>query len=249
MLPEGCFCARLDESLISFVWRMSFKHYKYLDILTVLFVTVLLLSNLVTHNKVCRLGNYVFTSGIILFPLSYLLGDVLTEVYGYARSRRIIWIGFWSLIFSTTIVQIILLMPPADGWYNQRAYETVLGNVPRTVISSIIAFWAGEFTNSFVIAKMKIFTKGKYLFTRTIGSTVCGEAVDTLIFYPLAFYGLPSFPLELILKIMITNYTLKVLWEVFATPITYKVVEFLKKKENEDYYDYKTDFSPFHVDA
>lgn len=224
---------------------MSNKSYKYLDILTVIFVTVLLLSNLISNSKFTEIGGFVFGSGVILFPLSYLLGDVLTEVYGYAKSRRVIWIGFSTLIFATIMVQVFLWMPPAEGWPNQEAYEIVLGNVPRVVISSMLAFWAGEFTNSYTMAKLKIKTSGKHLWTRTIGSTIVGEAVDTLIFYPLAFGGLSSHPWELIFKVMIANYTIKVLWEVFATPFTYKVVNFLKAQENEDYYDVKTNFSPF----
>lgn len=221
------------------------KRYKYLDLITVIFVVVLLLSNLVANNKISQVQNFVFGSGIIFFPLSYLIGDILTEVYGYSKSRRVNWIGFGSMILSIIAIQIILFLPPADGWNNQSAYETVFSNVPRTVIASVIAFWAGEFSNSFTLAKMKILTKGQFLWTRTIGSTIIGEAVDTLIFYPLAFGGLASFPWHLIFKVMAANYTLKVLWEVIATPLTYKIVSFLKKKEHEDYYDYKTDFSPF----
>ncbi len=221
------------------------KRYKYLDLITVVFVVVLLLSNLVANNKISQIKNFTFGSGIIFFPLSYLIGDILTEVYGYSKSRRVIWIGFGAMVLSIIAIQVILLLPPANGWNNQSAYETVFSNVPRTVIASMIAFWAGEFSNSFTLAKMKILTKGKSLWTRTIGSTVIGEAVDTLIFYPLAFAGLVSFPWHLIFKVMVANYLLKVLWEVIATPITYKIVSFLKKKEHEDFYDYKTDFNPF----
>ena len=221
------------------------KQYKYLDIATVIFVVVLFLSNFIAHNKFAQIGNFVFGTGIIFFPVSYLLGDLLTEVYGYAASRRVIWIGFFVLLISAVSIQIILAIPPATGWNNQRAYMTVFGNSLRTVLCSILAFWSGEFTNSFTLAKMKILTGGKYLWTRTIGSTVIGEAVDTLIFYPLAFAYLPGFPWHLIFKVMLANYTLKVMWEVIATPLTYKVVAFLKKQEHEDYYDYKTDFNPF----
>ncbi len=221
------------------------KQYKYLDIATVIFVVVLFLSNFIAHNKFAQIGNFVFGTGIIFFPVSYLLGDLLTEVYGYAASRRVIWIGFFVLLISAVSIQIILAIPPATGWNNQRAYMTVFGNSLRTVLCSILAFWSGEFTNSFTLAKMKIWTGGKYLWTRTIGSTIVGEAVDTLIFYPLAFGFLSGFPWHLIFKVMLANYTLKVLWEVIATPFTYKVVSFLKKQEHEDYYDYKTDFSPF----
>ena len=223
------------------------KSYKYLDIATVAFVIVLFLSNFIAHNKFAQIGSFIFGTGIIFFPVSYLLGDILTEVYGYSASRRVIWIGFFVLLASAISIQIILAIPPAPGWNNQQAYMTVFSNSLRTVMCSILAFWAGEFTNSFTLAKMKILTGGKYLWTRTIGSTVLGEAVDTIIFYPLAFGFLPSFPWHLIFQVMIANYTLKVLWEVIATPLTYKAVAFLKKQEHEDYYDYKTDFNPFVV--
>lgn len=162
------------------------KSYKYLDIATVIFVVVLFLSNFIAHNKFAQVGDFVFGTGIIFFPVSYLLGDILTEVYGYAASRRVIWIGFFVLVVSAISIQIILAIPPANGWNNQEAYMTVFGNSLRTVLCSVFAFWAGEFTNSFILAKMKILTNGKYLWTRTIGSTVVGEAIDTLIFYPLA---------------------------------------------------------------
>lgn len=221
------------------------KQYKYLDIATVAFVVTLLLSNFIGNSKITQLGNFTFTSGIILFPLSYLLGDILTEVYGYSKSRRVIWIGFSALVISVILVQIMIWMPPAKGWPNQKIFEAMFSNAPRTVICSILAFWAGEFANSFTLAKMKILTGGKYLWTRTIGSTIIGEGVDTLIFYPLAFGGLAAFPWHLIFSVMISNYILKVLWEVVATPVTYKIVTFLKQNEHEDYYDYKTNFSPF----
>ena len=221
------------------------KNYKYLDIATVIFVIVLVLSNFVANNKISQVGNFAFGSGIIFFPISYLLGDILTEVYGYEKSRRVIWIGFGVLLFSMILIQIIVFLPPAREWTNQKAYEIVFGNTPRTVFSSILAFWVGEFANSFTLAKMKIFTKGKYLWTRTISSTVIGEGVDTLIFYPLAFGGLGAFPWHLIFSVMLANYIIKVLWEVIATPFTYGIVSYLKEKEHEDYYDYKTNFNPF----
>lgn len=225
------------------------KQYKYLDIVTVAFVVTLILSNFIGNAKVTHFGCFTFVGGVILFPFSYLLGDILTEVYGYSRSRKVIWIAFTSLIISVIFVQAMIVMPPASGWHNQKLFETIFSNSPRVVLCSILAFWAGEFSNSFVMAKMKIFTEGKYLWTRTIGSTVIGEAVDTLVFYPLAFAGLPFFSWELILTIMASNYCLKVLWEVVATPFTYKVVAFLKKQEKEDYYDYDTNFSPFTIET
>ena len=221
------------------------KSYKYLDILAIAFVVILLLSNFVASNKASQIYGFTFGSGVVFFPISYLLGDILTEVYGYSQSRRVIWIGFGAMLFALVFLFVILHLPPAPEWTNQKAYETVFGNTPRTVFSSIFAFWAGEFMNSFTLAKMKIITGGKYLFLRTIGSTIVGEGVDTLIFYPLALGGLSAFPWHLIFLVMLGNYTIKVLWEVIATPVTYKVVAYLKKVEHEDFYDYKTDFNPF----
>lgn len=222
------------------------KSYKYLDIAMVISVVTLLLANFAGNSKITQIGQLTFTSGIIFFPVSYLLGDVLTEVYGYSKSRRVIWISFGALIISAIIIKIMILLPPAKEWHNQEAFEIIFGNTWRTAIASMIAFWAGEFANSFTLAKMKIITSGKHLWTRTIGSTVVGEGVDSLIFYPLAFVGLAGFSWHLIFSVMLCNYALKVLWEVFATPVTYRVVSFLKKAEHEDYYDYKTDFNPFH---
>ena len=221
------------------------KHYKYIDIATVAFVVTLFLSNFIGNAKVTQWGDFTCTVGIILFPLAYLLGDVLTEVYGYARSRRVIWLGFGALVISVVLVQIMIWLPPAKEWPNQHMYVEIFSNSPRVVACSILAYFCGEFTNSFTLAKMKLLTKGKHLWTRTIGSTVIGEAVDTLIFYPLAFGGLAAFSWHLILAIMVSNYILKVMWEVIATPFTYKIIGFLKKQENEDFYDYKTDFNPF----
>ena len=214
----------------------------------VISVITLLLANFAGNSKITQIGQLTFTSGIIFFPVSYLLGDVLTEVYGYSKSRRVIWISFGALIISAIIIKIMILLPPAKEWHNQEAFEIIFGNTGRTAIASIIAFWAGEFANSFTLAKMKIITSGKYLWTRTIGSTVVGEGVDSLIFYPLAFAGLAGFSWHLIFSVMLCNYALKVLWEILATPVTYRVVSFLKKTEHEDYYDYKTDFNPFVVE-
>ena len=225
------------------------KPYKYLDIITVIFVVILLLSNFIAVSKASKIGNFIFGSGVIFFPISYLVGDILTEVYGYSKSRRVIWIGFGALIFALIFVHVILFLPPAPDWHNQKAYEIVFGNTPRSVFSSILAYFCGEFANSYTLAKMKIITNGKFLWTRTIGSTIIGEGVDTLIFYPLALGGLLSFPWHLIFSVMFGNYIIKVLWEVIATPVTYKVVSYLKQKENEDYYDYKTDFNPFTIET
>ncbi|MEN3038993.1 MAG: queuosine precursor transporter, partial [Candidatus Kryptonium sp.] len=171
----------------------------------------------------------------------------LTEVYGYSRSRKVIWAGFGALIFASIMSWFVRKLPPDPSWPYQEAYDIVFGQTPRIAIASMIAFWAGEFTNSFVLAKMKLLTRGKFLWTRTIGSTIAGEAVDSLIFYPVAFYGF--WTNELLIKVMLTNYAIKVGWEALITPVTYKIVNFLKRAENEDYYDWNTDFNPFKVEV
>lgn len=219
------------------------KTYKYYDLVMASFVTILLCSNLIGASKVCRVWGFTFSSGVLVFPISYIFGDILTEVYGYARSRKVVWAGFGALAFASIMAWTVVALPPAPGWTEQAAYETVFGATWRIVVASLIAYFVGEFANSFTLAKMKILTQGKWLWTRTIGSTIVGEAVDSALFYPLAFLGI--WPNDLVLKVMISNYTIKVLWEVFMTPVTYKIVGFLKKFENEDYYDYETDFNPF----
>jgi uncharacterized integral membrane protein (TIGR00697 family) len=179
----------------------------------------------------------------LFFPLGYVIGDVLTEVYGYARARRVIWAGFAALLFMAFMSWVVVALPPAPGWEGQAAYESVFGQVWRIVIASITAFWAGEFVNSYVMARMKIWTGGKHLWSRTIGSTVVGQGVDSIIFYPLAFWGLWS--QEQVISVMITNWLLKVGWEVVLTPVTYVVVGWLKRKEGVDIFDEGTNFSPF----
>jgi uncharacterized integral membrane protein (TIGR00697 family) len=223
--------------------KPSHRDYKYYDLIMAVFVTVLLCSNLIGVSKVVTIGGLTFGGGNLFFPISYLFGDILTEVYGYARSRRVVWAGFGALIFSAFMSWVVISLPPAEGYAGQAAIEQVFGSTPRIVAASMIAYFIGEFTNSFVLAKMKILSQGKHLWMRTIGSTICGEAVDTSIFYPLAFYGIWSD--ELLVKVAVTNYLLKVLWEVVATPFTYRIVAAIKKAESEDYYDYKTDFTPF----
>jgi len=207
------------------------------------FVTVLICANSIAASKVVHLWGFSFGAGILFFPISYLFGDILTEVYGYARARKVVWAGFGALIFMSAMSTTVLKMPPDPSWPHQAAFETVFGSTPRIVFASILAYFCGEFVNSFVLAKMKIWTKGKQLYARTIGSTVVGELIDSLIFYPLAFIGI--WPTDLVVKVMISNYILKVIWEVLATPFTYRVVNFLKRVENEDYYDRDTDFTPF----
>ena len=222
------------------------KAYRYFDFIMAAFVTILLCSNLIGVSKVCRVGPVTFGAGILFFPISYAFGDVLTEVYGYARSRRVVWAGFGALAFASFMSWFVLNLPPAPGWPHQEALRTVFGTTPRIVLASLVAYFCGEFTNSFILAKLKILTQGQYLWTRTIGSTVVGELVDSLIFYPLAFLG--TWETSLVLEVLLTNYLIKVLWEVFATPLTYKVVSYLKRVEHEDYYDRDTDFTPFSLD-
>lgn len=217
-------------------------NFKYFDIILGLFVAVLLISN-IASSKILNLGPFTFDGGTILFPLAYIFGDILTEVYGYKRSRKVIWTGFFSIILASAIFWIVGMLPPAIGWESQKAYDAILGVVPRIVLGSLVAYFAGEFSNSYVLAKMKIWTKGRWLWARTIGSTVVGEGVDTLLFVFIAFLGI--LPLSLLIAIIISNYVFKVGVEVLFTPVTYKIVRFLKTKENEDYYDRKTNFSPF----
>jgi len=221
----------------------SHRDYKYYDLVMASFVIILLCSNLIGVQKVSTLGPFTFGTGILFFPLSYVFGDVLTEVYGYARSRRVIWAGFSSLMFAAIISWIVVKLPPAPQWNGQSAYEVTFGNTPRIVFASLAAFWAGEFVNSFVLAKMKLRTNGRWLWSRTIGSTIAGEAVDSLIFYPLAFLWVWSS--SQVMAVMLSNYILKVSWEIVITPVTYKIVNLLKRAEHEDYYDRNTDFNPF----
>jgi uncharacterized integral membrane protein (TIGR00697 family) len=226
------------------------RQYKYFDLVMAGFVTVLLCANLIGVQKVSQVtlpfyGEYIYGAGVLFFPLSYLFGDILTEVYGYKRSRRVIWAGFGALIFASLMAYVVTSLPPARTMpaEQQNAVNVIFGQTWRIVSASLLGFWAGEFTNSFVLAKLKIMTAGKYLWTRTIGSTIAGEAVDSLIFYPVAFIG--TWPIEQVIAVMIGNYVLKVLWEVVATPLTYLVVGYLKRAEQEDYFDTHTDFNPF----
>ena len=219
------------------------RTYRYYDLVMAAFVTVLLCANLIGASKVATLGGFTFGAGVLFFPISYVFGDVLTEVYGYARARKVVWAGFGAMIFASFMSLVILAFPPAPGWPHQAAFETVFGGTWRIVGASLVAYFCGEFCNSFVLAKMKIRTEGRFLWLRTIGSTIVGEAVDSLIFYPLAFLGIWS--TDLVLKVMLTNYALKVGWEVFMTPATYVVVNFLKRAEHEDYFDRNTEFTPF----
>jgi uncharacterized integral membrane protein (TIGR00697 family) len=174
-----------------------------------------------------------------------VIGDILTEVYGYERARRCIWAGFVATLFMALMSWVVVALPPAAGWPGQAAYESVFGQVPRIVLASVVAFWAGEFANSYVLARMKILTRGRHLWSRTIGSTFVGQGIDSLIFYPLAFYGATGWPVEAMLAVMVSQFALKVGWEVLLTPVTYGVVGFLKRREGVDVYDQGTDFTPF----
>jgi len=218
------------------------RSYRYFDLVAMLFVAVLLISNTV-GGKILQVGPLSLPGGILVFPISYIFGDVLTEVYGYRASRRIIWSGLALNFLMSMMYVLVGALPQASFWPHQEAYNTILGQVPRIVLASMIAYFCGEFSNSYVLAKMKILTRGRWLWTRTIGSTIVGEGIDTLVFVLIAFSGV--FPPGAILRIVISNYVVKVAYEVLATPLTYKVVGFLKTREKEDYYDYNTNFNPF----
>lgn len=218
------------------------KEYKYFTLITGLFVAVLLISN-IASSKIVALGPWTFDGGTILFPISYIFGDVLTEVYGYRKSRQVIWIGFGCALLMTVVLALVGYLPSASEWQNQEAYNSILGATPRIVAGSLIAYFAGEFSNSFILAKMKILTKGRWLFTRTIGSTLVGEGIDTLIFVLVAFGGIYS--TSTIMAIIVFNYIFKVGFETIVTPLTYAAINYLKKHEKADVYDYKTNFNPF----
>jgi len=209
-----------------------------------LFVAVLLISN-IASSKFLRLGPFTFDGGTILFPASYIFGDILTEVYGYTRSRKVIWTGFLCTGLMALVLAIVGALPAAPGWEAQEAYMAILGMTPRIVVASLIAYFSGEFSNSYVLARMKIRTAGRWLWTRTIASTIVGEGVDSVLFVLIAFYGV--LPLALLGSVIASNYVFKVAVEALATPATYAITSFLKRAENEDYYDYDTDFNPFRV--
>ena len=224
--------------------------FRYFPYVMAAFVAILLLSNLIGASKpsYVTLPNGVqwsFGAGVLFFPVSYVIGDVLTEVYGYANARRVIWTGFAALLFMAFMAAVVVWLPPAANWPGQEAYEFVFGNSWRIVAASMVAFWAGEFANSFVLAKMKVWTQGRLLWTRTIGSTVVGQGLDSLIFYPLAFYGLAGWPVEQLWQVVLSQWASKTAWEALLTPVTYAVVGFLKRREGVDVFDTGTDFSPF----
>jgi uncharacterized integral membrane protein (TIGR00697 family) len=229
------------------------KNYKYYDLILGAYVCVLLCANLIGPAKVSTVhvpvfGDVTFAAGVLFFPFSYFFGDVLTEVYGYARDRRAVWSGFGALVFASLMATVVVHLPPADFWKDKEAaVDAIFGSTPRIIGASIIAFWCGSFVNSFVLAKMKILTGGRWLWTRTIGSTLCGELVDSALFYAIAFYG--TWPTPQLVGVTITQYVLKSSWEVIMTPATYKIVGFLKRAEQEDYFDRGTNFTPFSLQA
>ena len=229
------------------------RSYRYYDLVMAAFVAVLLCSNFIgaakqTTVELPVLGATTFGAGVLFFPISYIFGDILTEVYGYGRDRRVVWAGFGALAFASFMAWVVIRLPPAGSEFMksyQPSLEAVFGNSWRIAFGSMIAFWAGSFSNSYVLAKMKIWTAGRWLWTRTIGSTLVGELVDSLLFYAIAFYGI--WAAADVLQIAINQYVLKTLWEVVMTPVTYRVVGFLKRAESEDCFDRGTDFNPFRV--
>jgi len=230
------------------------RSYRYYEFVMAAFVTVLICSNLIGPAKIAQLelpllGTIVLGAGALFFPISYVFGDILTEVYGYSRARRVIWAGFAGLGFASFMATVVVALPPAPFWKHQAAYEVAFGSTWRIVAASMIAYFCGEFVNSYTLAKMKILTAGKWLWTRTIGSTLVGEAVDSALFYPLAFYGSGIIPDDKLPLVMLAQFVAKVSVEVVFTPVTYKVVGWLKRAEHEDYYDRKTDFNPFTLKA
>jgi uncharacterized integral membrane protein (TIGR00697 family) len=230
--------------------ELAGKQFRYYDLVMAAFVVVLLLSNVIGAEKrsvidLPWLGAVPFGAGILFFPISYVIDDILTEVYGYARARRVIWTGFAALLFMGVMEWTVVHLPVAEGWTGQDAYERVFGVGWRIILASLCAFWAGDFLNSMVLARMKIWTNGRFLWMRTIGSTIAGQGADSLIFYPVAFYGLPDWPTEALLAVMASQFVLKVSWEAVLTPVTYAVVGFLKRREGVDVYDEGTNFTPF----
>ncbi len=226
----------------------SHRNYRYYELVMVGFVAVYLCSNLIGPAKAAQLelpiiGAFTFGAGVLFFPLSYVFGDILTEVYGYARARKVIWAGFGAMAFAAIMATVVVALPPAPGWPNQVAYETVFGQTPRIVAASMIAYFCGEFVNSYVLAKMKLAAGGKQMSVRFVVSTIFGEGVDSLLFYPIAFYGI--WENSLVLKVMAAQWGLKVLVEIVMLPLTVKIVNALKRAESEDFYDRDTNFSPF----
>lgn len=227
------------------------RTFRYYDLIMASFVCVLLCANLIGVSKVAQVSvfghEFKFGAGNLFFPLSYLFGDILTEVYGYARSRKVVWAGFGALLFASLMSYVVVHLPAADGWGGQAVIEAAFGSTWRIAGASLIGYFCGEFANSVTLAKLKVLTEGRMLWTRTIGSTIIGEACDTVVFYPLAFYG--TWSNDILLSVMGANYCIKVGWEVLATPLTYRVVGALKRAEHEDFYDRDTNFTPFSLET
>jgi uncharacterized integral membrane protein (TIGR00697 family) len=230
------------------------RQYRYFEFVMVAFVIVLVCSNLIGPAKAAQIelpwwGPVTFGAGVLFFPISYVFGDILTEVYGYSRARRVIWSGFAALMFAAAMAAVIVALPPAPNWPNQTVYEIAFGNTWRIALASMFAYFCGEFVNSFVLAKMKVWTDGRYQGARFVGSTVAGEAVDSALFYPLAFYNSGIMPNELVITLVYSQFITKTLVEIAFLPVTYRIVAFLKRAENEDYYDRHTNFNPFKLQA
>ena len=226
--------------------------YKYFDYVMVAFVVVLLCANLIGPAKAAVVdlpywGPFIFGAGVLFFPISYVFGDILTEVYGYSRARKVIWAGFGAMIFASIMAWVVVALPPAPGWPNQKAYEIAFGNTWRIAAASIFAYFCGEFFNSYVLARMKVWTDGRSMWARFVGSTIAAEFVDSMLFYPLVFWNAGIMPNELVLVLMWSQFGLKTLVEIVMLPVTYRIVAFLKQNDGVDYYDRETDFNPFHV--
>lgn len=228
------------------------RQFRYYDLVMAAFVAILLLSNIIGAAKrsvidLPLIGEWPFGAGVLFFPLSYVIGDMLTEVYGYARARRVIWTGFAALAFMAFMAWVVVALPPAPGWNGQAAYVEVFGNSWRIVLASMLAFWAGEFANSVVLAKMKLKDNGKRMGLRFVASTMVGQGLDSLIFYPVAFYGLKDWPTDALFQTVVSQWAIKTGWEILLLPVTIAIVVALKRREGVDVYDEGTDFSPFHA--
>jgi len=226
------------------------RTYRYYDLVMAAFVVVLVCSNLIGPAKAAAItlpyiGQVTFSAGVLFFPISYVFGDVLTEIYGYARARRVIWTGFAALLFMSIMAAVVVALPPNPEWKNQQAYEIAFGNTWRIAGASMLAYFCGEFVNSYVLAKMKVASEGQYMRTRFVASTIAGEAVDSSIFYPLAFWNSGIMPNDLVTTLMLSQFVTKTLVEIVFLPVTTRIVNALKRAENEDHYDRGTDFNPF----
>ena len=226
------------------------RSFRYYDLVMAAFVAILLLSNIIGAAKrsvvdLPLVGEWPFGAGVLFFPLSYVIGDILTEVYGFARARRVIWTGFAALAFMALMAWVVVALPPAPGWNDQAAYEAVFGNSWRIVLASMLAFWAGEFANSTVLAKMKLKDNGQRMGLRFVASTFVGQGLDSLIFYPVAFYGQASWPTDALFQTVLSQWAIKTGWEIILLPVTIAIVLALKRREGVDIFDDSTDFSPF----